>query len=971
MLFAGIFAFYTVYRENVGAVKQYPTATQIAILPHILLLLSVILINPILRLLRFIRPLTAAELLVVFVMGAVSSGVSTFGMASPLVPLISAISNPHQNNDQSRWDIYIEPYINERFFIAEKGTRAAALALRDADMALVKARIVHRAAVNLLTTRKDLERVRGELAETRKITDPTRRAMVEQPLVRLEQVAVRNSKLAEEAWTEHAAEYGAERVVKELPAQIASLEQEEAARNSELAALEEKAFAIVREFRIGLGRSSSGSDDETARAIPGFIYVSGEGFAGYAARVRRLRHGLAALKPLSEATSMLAEAAETKEDVTKPVLALIEDSRASLERIADPAESLARRDEIGKHAESLRDSLKDVIKNLKILREQRRFGPADEFARLDKEIKRAEKTEKKLKQKLLAIDKQRDLHILPQVKACERVASVRNELAAIAQRLDGGTPGDYRRIRNELGTQMMAFRTFDASLLRFVAGEVPWNVWLRPLGNWACLILLTYLVLMTFNVLIFRQWAHNEKIVYPLAELPTMLAGGSDIDANPPGSLPKVFRNGMFWLGLGISAGVLAWNLLIKKEVITGIGGISLGSGWGGYISGSFLKALLPNAGHEIIFTVVGLSFLVPTKISRSLWSFHLLYMLQLIIVVALGYGVNASSFPAGMNQVLNFRTAEGGGALCVFAAVMLFRCRKYLFCGFRPGPVAELESDERAELRISSWLFMLGSIGLVLILTWGLGANIFYSVLCYLMILIITIGLVRAVAEGGLLGFQCFFGPMHFVRSMFGMNKAWTAPSLMVPLAVYYHVLFLDIKTFIAPAMANALKIRDTLRAGRCRFHLAILLAILFAAFIAVVTHVILAYYNGADAMNQWFYTHSPRLTFNGMKALAQTNPIDTVGGRGWMIFGAVAMAALLYFRQKTFWLPHPIGLIMFVNPIMGAYWFSILLGWIFKSLVSKYGDKNTYAYFRNLFIGLIVGELILCLFGVPLNRN
>ena len=49
-----------------------------------------------------------------------------------------------------------------------------------------------------------------------------------------------------------------------------------------------------------------------------------------------------------------------------------------------------------------------------------------------------------------------------------------------------------------------------------------------------------------------------------------------------------------------------------------------------------------------------------------------------------------------------------------------------------------------------------------------------------------------------------------------------------------------------------------------------------------------------------------------------------------------------------------------MLVNPLMAAYWFSILLGWLAKSLVTKYANKNTYAKVRGLFIGLIIGELL-----------
>ena len=76
-------------------------------------------------------------------------------------------------------------------------------------------------------------------------------------------------------------------------------------------------------------------------------------------------------------------------------------------------------------------------------------------------------------------------------------------------------------------------------------------------------------------------------------------------------------------------------------------------------------------------------------------------------------------------------------------------------------------------------------------------------------------------------------------------------------------------------------------------------------------------------------------------------------------------------------------IGMVMLVNPIMRAYWFSILIGWLAKSLVTKYGNKDTYARIRGLFIGLIVGELFIVVLsmvlslalearmGIDLNRN
>jgi hypothetical protein len=86
---------------------------------------------------------------------------------------------------------------------------------------------------------------------------------------------------------------------------------------------------------------------------------------------------------------------------------------------------------------------------------------------------------------------------------------------------------------------------------------------------------------------------------------------------------------------------------------------------------------------------------------------------------------------------------------------------------------------------------------------------------------------------------------------------------------------------------------------------------------------------------------------------------PVDQTATHLWFGFGALLMSALLWLRQFFFWLPHPIGMIMLVNPLMKVYWFSIFLGWLAKTLVTKYGRKEAYEKARNLFVGLIAGEL------------
>lgn len=963
IFFAGLFAYATVMRENV-APSQITTATQIAVFPFLLLIGALLMVNPLIkRVLPFLRPFSVAELMIVFVMGAVSSGISTFGLASQLVPIVSSLMNPYWNNDQSRWDIHVEPFVNDEFFIAQEQTQEAARDFRQVHMTLRSAQSILGAAKTIDAARSQAESAQGALAKARELPEGSNKKLKVNAARKELRFARRAIEQAEDLWQPYSREHDVADVIAQFPQRIEQLKAERAAIKAHLDDIEDDAEAKVELFRTGL--------PDELRAIPGFLYVKGEGIAAYRARVARLLKGVKALEHVRKAETILAERGMNSGTGTsgtkgEPVEKAVEHLAKAVEKLAFVSRDAALSKRLEQAQQQLRDlneELHETRQHLSALRQRRRVAPSAYFAELDKQIKHAEKAEERLTEDQKKLAERIKTKIEPQLEVVERVRETQGDLEDIRDRvLAADSPAALQGLSRELGQAKQAFRTFDASFQRFFLGDVDWGAWVRPLLLWSALVVLTYLVLMTFNVLIFRQWAYNERLIYPLAELPMLLAGDEDTGT---GEVPPMFRNGLFWVGVAISAFVVGWNLVADKNT-----SIPMTFSLTDYVKGTVFEGITPGAQLHVFFTLIGLSFLIPARISHSLWAFHLGYMGLLLVLVWMGFGVNESSFPADWLLVLNFRTAVGGGALTMFALIVLWKCRTYLFCFVNPVALEGLPDDERRELRISSWLFVGGSIGLIAMLTVGLGANLFFAILCYAIILIITVGLVRAVTEGGILGFQCWFGPFHFIRSVFGMNHSWSAPTLFAPLVIFYSIMFLDIKTFIAPAMANALKIRDDAGMGRLRFHVGIAAGILIAMVVAILTHVILGYHQGADTMHGWFYSDFPKQVFDTIKTMAITEPTDSAGGKWWLLSGGIIMALLIYFRQRVFWLPHPIGLIMFVNPLMGIYWFSIFLGWVFKTAVTKYGNKATYANMRMLFIGLIVGELIMCLFGATLNR-
>ena len=891
-LFAAAFAALTVVLEN--RQSMLPTANQVPLFPYVLLILAAAVVNPLCRLVRVVRPFSTAELMIVFVMGTVSSGISTFGLTGQVVPVIGSLFNRHWNHDQSEWNRYVEPFVNEAYFISEPGTRNAAHGYAEAL--------------------KKLQGTRDELQAQAKIDH--------------------GKGIVDSAET------------KAIQARIAEAEIEVAGERQALDELEGKAAEKVERFRRGLPRGM--------RAFPGVVPTMDDDASAYFRRLGRLWHGKRAAGAIEDALDILkggpvdapppAEAAKGVRGTLEAAADHLGPSASDQDLQAPRAELQAAAAELAAEVSRLKDQVVELNQEKRSTSVERARELQNQIDRLNKRKIRLDRDTKSLARKLERNQSQLD--------ACARVATAVSELQELAT-LAPTLPASS--LRGRLDALLNTFPAFDASFRRYFFGDVPWGDWARPLCHWGLLILLTYVVLQAFNVLIFRQWAYNEKLIFPLAELPELLAGRGEEGT----WVPAVFRNGLFWVGFGISASVMGWNVLCASGAMPGLKPLPLSNSWTPYVANSALRGLVGTK-SVIFFTMIGVAFLIPKKVSFSLWFFHVLFMVQLLLLVSFGRGQSISSFPSEWWHTLNFRTAEGGGALLVFASLVLWKCRRFIFCSLRPSSVADIGQAERQELLICSGLFLSGSLGIIFLLCGSLGVNWFYALFGYGVILVITIGLVRAVAEGGILGFQAWVSPFHFVRHLIGFDKSVSNPSLFAPFIAYYSILFQDIKTFIAPAMANGLKIRDDLKMSRKRYHLAVAIGIAVACTVAIGTAVMMCYASGADAMHNWFYNQFPKSLFDHVANISRVPPTATPEGRFYVAFGAGLMAVLLYFRQSFFWLPHPIGLIMLVNPLMNAYWSSILIGWLAKSLVTKYGNKDTYAKVRGGFIGLIVGELV-----------
>jgi hypothetical protein len=248
------------------------------------------------------------------------------------------------------------------------------------------------------------------------------------------------------------------------------------------------------------------------------------------------------------------------------------------------------------------------------------------------------------------------------------------------------------------------------------------------------------------------------------------------------------------------------------------------------------------------------------------------------------------------------------------------------------------------------------------------------------LSLALLTVGLMRIVAEGGIYWFQYHTSFLH-VYKFLGLGR-WLSPALIGPILPIYSVLYLDIKTFLAPNLLNAAKVQKDTGASRTKFHASIVLCLAVTVAVSLGLSLLFAYERGGQKMSDWFYNQEPPYVMSLAMSATTDTPAFHPTTAAWYAIGASWVAVSMILRRSLFWFPHPIGYIMLINPLSTQLWFSFFLGWVCKKVVVQYGGKATFDKVRTVFIGLILGELIAILYwsalqmawnitiGITLNR-
>ena len=475
-----------------------------------------------------------------------------------------------------------------------------------------------------------------------------------------------------------------------------------------------------------------------------------------------------------------------------------------------------------------------------------------------------------------------------------------------------------------------------------------WKVWIRPFVFWFPMLLAIHASMLCLMVILRRQWAERERLLYPLIQV-----AGSMIQDDERESLVKpFFRSPVMWLGFAV------------PFVIGSLQGLNAYFPDFPEVRTSTTLPLPGGVSIPLILSIVALSFffLIKLEIAFSLWVFSLLNYLQRSVFNILGIGASPEPVLSAWNYGPPTVVHQSMGAMVVLVFGGLWVAREHLGDVLRKALFDARDVDDSDEI-VSYRVAVIGAVAsLAVMAVWlylagmpllGVFALLFFSYVIFL-------ALTRVVVEGGVAMLYTPLVPTDAALSALG-TSCYGAYGIMA--LTYSRIWANDIFNFAMPHCANSLKLSEQVPGSRRPLFWTSLLAMMLGLVGATAMLLYLAYTYGAINMSRITFLWMTRYVYE----YAATHIYQPVGPSwtGWLHtgIGGLAMAFLMAAQRFWVWWPlHPIGYP--VSSVFSWMGYNAFLAWACKAVVLKYGGPRLYESIRPFFLGMIVGQF--AIYGV-----
>ncbi len=504
-----------------------------------------------------------------------------------------------------------------------------------------------------------------------------------------------------------------------------------------------------------------------------------------------------------------------------------------------------------------------------------------------------------------------------------------------------------------LVTDPAAVKPFFEGLPR--GSAIPWGAWAVPLAWWSLFVGFLFLGFFCLSALFRRQWAEHEKFSFPLVQLPILLAE----EPGPGRSFNALLRSPLLWVGVGLVTCLhTVKGIHLFYPVVPDIPTV--------WHSQDFLTVRPWSAVNDIQFAiyplVIGFAYLLSGEVSLSMWLFYLLFKAEVLLASAHDWDLSTTGVGFCMGPAFaNYQ--EVGGTLMV-AAWVLYAMRAHLRAVWRKAVHGDPGVDDAREplsYRFALFGAVLAYAGLYGWLTLAADVQPLMAAGVLAGSFIVFVVLSWLVAQSGLLFVTQTFATSQ-VMTVFLGTTPFNAPSLAMS-AFAEHIGWQDAREFMMPSLLNASQGAAATRLDARSLTRALAACVVMATLVSAASSIWLPYTHGGGTAlkNPYMYIASPQTPFDWTTSQMHNPHGPDFAGMAQIAGGALFVLALFVCRTYLPWFGlHPAGFLVAGSWAMYMLWFSLLLGWLVKVPIMRYGGIRTYRLLLPFFLGLILGDCL-----------
>ncbi|MCG9126771.1 hypothetical protein JT359_04150 [Candidatus Poribacteria bacterium] len=469
------------------------------------------------------------------------------------------------------------------------------------------------------------------------------------------------------------------------------------------------------------------------------------------------------------------------------------------------------------------------------------------------------------------------------------------------------------------------------------------SYWIVPILSWSAVIFLLMLIFLCLTSLIRKQWIENEKLAYPIIQIPLEITTNRGI-----------FRSKLLWIGFGIAAGINLLNGLqyfypILPEIPVRKYDLNM------YFTQKPWSAIgsTPLRVHPYL---IGFSFILPLDLAFSCTFFYIMKKVQLLFGSASGVS-KVQGYP--------FLGEQGAGALLALLAIACWNGRKHfklvISQAIRPKP---LENQNEALSHRTTLIVLALSLLLLAIFCVRGGMSLWAFVVFIGIYLLIVVGLTRMRAElGPPIHAIGYLTPQYMMISLLGTRRLRAGNLTMLSLMNWLSgASYASFRTHPMPDQLEAFKLAERTNIRNRTMFIVLVIASLVGILSSLILYPYAIYSEGVAAGSEQIHAGGAD-TYNFLSSwLVNPKPMD------WLASSVLGIAffanlGIMFLRSRFVWCPlHPAGYVIGVAPgTTDVIWFPLLIAMVTKWIILRNGGINAYRRAIPFFIGLVLGEALM----------